>query len=51
MGAYLEYVDYFKDTKDKTVEIMVHPTYHEGKIVDIIYDHENEEYFDFSKIR
>lgn len=51
MGAWLEYVDYFDDTKEKTVEIMVHPTIHDGRIVDIIYNHADEEYYDFDKIQ
>jgi len=51
MGAYLEYVDYFQDTTDKTVEIMVHPTYYQDKIVDIIYENDNMIFYDFSKIQ
>lgn len=51
MGAYLEYVDYFQDTTDKTVEVMVHPTYHRDKIVDIIYENGNKVFYDFSKIQ
>ena len=50
MGAWLEYVNYYDDSDDKTVEIMVHPTMHEGKIVDIIYDNDSKEYYDFDKI-
>lgn len=51
MGAYLEYVDYFQDTTDKTVEVMVHPTYYRDKIVDIIYENGNTVFYDFSKIQ
>lgn len=51
MGAYLEYVDYFQDTTNKTVEIMVHPTYYRDKIVDVIYESGNKVYYDFSKIQ
>lgn len=51
MGAYLEYVDYFDAPHDKTCEVMVHPTYHNGKIVDIIYENGNKVFYDFSKIK
>lgn len=52
MGAYLEYVDYFDAPTDKTCEIMVHPTYYKGKIVDTIYDEkEDKTYYDFDRIR
>ena len=51
MGAYLEYVDYFDAPKDKTCEVMVHPTYQNGKIVDIIYENNNKVFYEFSKIR
>ena len=51
MGAYLEYVDYFDAPQDKTCEVMVHPTYHNGKIVDIIYENENKVFYEFSKIQ
>ncbi len=51
MGAYLEYVDYFDAPQDKTCEVMVHPTYYNGKIVDIIYENGNKVFYDFSKIQ
>lgn len=51
MGAYLEYVDYFNAPQDKTCEVMVHPTYYNGKIVDIIYENGNKVFYDFSKIQ
>lgn len=51
MGAYLEYVDYFNAPQDKTCEAMVHPTYYNGKIVDIIYENGNKVFYDFSKIQ
>lgn len=51
MGAYLEYVDYFDAPQDKTCEVMVHPTYYDGKIVDIIYENGNKVFYDFSKIQ
>lgn len=50
MGAYLEYKNYFNDTENKMVEIMVHPSFHNGNIVDIIFDNDNEEYYDFNLI-
>lgn len=50
MGAYLEYVDYYKASKDKSVEIMVHPTIMDGCVYDIIYDSDDKEFFDFDKI-
>lgn len=51
MGAYLEYMDYFNAPENKTCEVMVHPTYYNGTIVDIIYENENKLFYDFSKIR
>ena len=51
MGSWLEYVEFYRDSEDKTIEIMVHPSIHNGKIVDIIYDHANEEYYDFDNIK
>lgn len=51
MGSWLEYLNYFKSPCNVTVEIMVHPTILDGKIVDIIYNHDEEEYYDFDKIR
>lgn len=51
MGAYLEYINYFDAPQDKTCEVMVHPTYNDGKIVDIIYENENKVFYDFSKIQ
>lgn len=50
MGSWLEYVDFYNGSTYRAIEIMVHPLYHEGKIVDIIYDHANEDYYDFDKI-
>lgn len=51
MGAWLEYVEFYRDTEDKTIEIMVHPTIHAGKIVDIIYNHADKEYYEFDNIK
>lgn len=50
MGTYFEYKYYFNDSEEKTVEIMVHPTIYNGKIVDIIFDHESKEFYDFNLI-
>ena len=51
MGSWLEYLNYFKSPYNVTVEIMVHPTIINGKIVDVIYNHDEEEYYDFDMIR
>lgn len=51
MGSWLEYVEFYRDTEDKTIEIMVHPTIHAGKIVDIIYNRADKEYYEFDNIK
>lgn len=51
MGAYLEYKKYFSGSELGTIEIMVHPTIYNKKIVDIIFDHDKEDYYDFDLIK
>lgn len=50
MGAYLEYIDYYQDTEDKTIEIMVHPTYKDGRYYDIIFENKTQRLFDFDDV-
>ncbi len=52
IGAWLEYINYYTDGTNKSVEIMVHPTYKDGNIYDIIYGENDEKrFYDFAKIR
>lgn len=50
MGSYTEYRDYYVYGKDKSLEIMVHPTLHNNKMVDTIFENGQREYIDFEKI-
>lgn len=50
MGSYTEYRDYYVYGKDKSLEIMVHPTLHNNKMVDTIFEKGQREYIDFEKI-
>ena len=51
MGSFYEYSDWYNDSDDKTVEIMVHPTIKNGKIVDINFDNPVTDYVDFDLIK
>ncbi len=50
MGSWLEYLKYYNGNEDSTIEIMVHPTLFNNKIVDIVYENDTKLYYDFDKI-
>lgn len=49
-GNYLEYRDYFHASKEKTVEIMVHPFYKDGSIYEALYKGDSKFVIDFKDL-
>lgn len=51
MGSYTELLEFATMAEGKTLELMVHPTMKDGKVVDTIFENGFRQYIDFSNIR
>lgn len=51
MGSYTELMEFAHLANGKTLELMVHPTMHNGELVDTIFEKGSRQYINFSNIR